>query len=131
MWVSGWSGIKNENNYVDIAKEKVIATYAVIGQNLPLQSNVLMYVTSSSFSSKSKISKFSWILDFVTDFGMVITPLCTWYFNNTCAGVLLYFTAKLFSFSSSIRRGSPGLAHGLSGDPRGLYAVTVMPTDLQ
>lgn len=91
-----------------------------MGQNLPLQSKVSKYAMSSEDNAKSKISKFCLILDLVTDFGMVITPRCTWYLKTTCAVVLPYFAASSFILGSSNKRGSPGLAQGLSGEPSGL-----------
>lgn len=50
---------------------------------------------------------------------------------STCAGVLLYFLLISTSLGSSSNFGSSGLAHGLSGDPSGLYAVITMSFDLQ
>ena len=43
---------------------------------------------------------------------------------QTCAGVLLYLEAMLTIWGSFNNEGSPGFAHGRSGEPRGLYAVT-------
>lgn len=95
-------------------------SYSVYGQIRPLQSNPLISSISSGVKLKSQISKFSLILDLVTDFGIVICPLCTWYFKTTCAAVFLYFCANCLIFGSSRSWGSPGFAHGLSGEPKGL-----------
>ena len=53
-------------------------TYQFRWQTRPLQSNESIVATSSADSSKSKIWAFSIIRDFVTDFGIVILPRCTW-----------------------------------------------------
>lgn len=50
---------------------------------------------------------------------------------SNCAGVLLYFFPSSINFLSSISFGSSGFAHGLSGDPNGLYAVIETPFSLQ
>lgn len=74
---------------------------------------------------------FSAILFLLTDFGIGTTPACSKYLNTICPGDLLYFAAMALILGSSVRTGSSGFAQGLSGDPKGLYAVTTMSLELQ
>ena len=57
-------------------------------------SNEFIAFISSSEISKSKISKFSFILYSFDDFGIGITPLCICHLNTICAMVFLYFSDK-------------------------------------
>ena len=106
-------------------------TYSLNQHVLPLLSKLFKYFMSSSLISKSKMLKFSPILAFLTDFGIVMMLRWTWYFKTICAGVFLYFCARDLNLSLSRSLGSVGFALDLSGAPRGLYAVTVMPFEVQ
>ena len=63
------------------------------------------------------------ILDGVTDFGATVIPLWICHLTQIWAGLLSYFFPISNNFGSSNKLGSPGFAHGLSGYPRGIYAV--------
>merc|ERR1712210_363547 len=91
----------------------------------------LHLLISSAESWKSKMLAFSSILEGVTDLGMTMIPLWTCHRMTTWAGDLECFLAMALIFGSSSNRGSPGLAQGLSGDPRGEKAVMVMSLSLQ
>lgn len=99
------------------------STYDDSGHNLrPLFIPSISF-TSSSVNWKSKMSILETILDFVTDFGMTMTPRLTWYFNRICAGDFLYLSEILTMMGSSVSCGSSFSAHGLVGLPRGEYPV--------
>lgn len=119
------------HNNIEIKSLKCFHTYSSNGQILPLQSKVSINSTSSSSSWKSQMPKFSLILDFVTDLGITMWPCWIWYLSTIWAAVLPYLSAICLILGSSKSRGSSGLAHGRSGDPRGLYAVIIIPFDLQ
>lgn len=104
-----------------------LATHISCGHILPLQSNVLIYSISSGANSKSKIAKFSANLCRFDDFGITAFPNWTFHLRRICAGVLLYLSAICLILASLRTSGSPGFCQGLEGDPRGLYAVIVMP----
>merc|ERR1719495_329694 len=101
--------------------------------SLPLApwSNDLSRSMSSDDSSKSRMSRFWSILAGVTLLGMTAMPRWTLNLRMTWAAVLPYFLATSWILGSSRRLGSPSLAHGLSGDPRGLKAVRKKPFSLQ
>lgn len=122
-FIKGWCGCSRPLKYqtsVHWYRVDNANTYAVIGQKRPLQSNESMYAISSGLISKSKMLKFSWILDFVTDLGIVTTPRWIWYLSKTWATLLPYFSASCLRLGSTSNWGSLGFAHGLSGEPRGL-----------
>lgn len=106
-------------------------THSTNQHTRPLQSKVSITAISSAANLKSNTLMFSSILFLVTDFGMGLTPDWSKYLNMTWAGDLLYLAAIDLTFGSSVRIGSSGLAHGLSGEPKGLYAVTTISLDLQ
>lgn len=58
---------------------------------------------------------------------MTMISLCIWYLIKIWAALLLYCLAMAKIFGSSKSDGSSGLAQGLSGDPKGLYAVKMIP----
>ena len=93
----------------------------------------IIYIQKTSrITNNSRLtSKFCLILSGLTLFGITTTPRSTWNRINTWAGDLLCFLPISTILGSSRREGSPGLAHGLSGDPRGLYAVKTMLRSLQ
>jgi hypothetical protein len=62
----------------------------------------------------------------LTLLGMTATPRSIWKRIRTWAGDLLYLRATAARRGSSSRDGSSGVAHGRSGEPSGLYAVTVI-----
>ena len=68
--------------------------------------------------------EFSTILDAVTLLGITVTPLSICHLIQIWALFLLYFLAISAIFGSLSKLGSLGFAHGLSGEPNGLYAVT-------
>ncbi|ENN82825.1 hypothetical protein YQE_00808, partial [Dendroctonus ponderosae] len=61
------------DRFVEV-KFQLLNTYSECWQTLPLQSNVSKTATSAAFSWKSQMSRFSAILDLVTDFGIGTTP---------------------------------------------------------
>ena len=88
-------------------------------------SNYMKHVyLDEKFRFKILTSAFCSILDRVTLFGTTETPLWICHFKHIWAGVLLYFFPISNNLGSFNKLGSSSLAHGLSGDPRGLYAVT-------
>ena len=99
--------------------------------NLPLHSKLLRWLISSSVKLKSKTLKFSCILENVTDFGIAWTPRWMHHRRTTWAAVFPYFFATSTNLGSSKSLGSSGLAKGRSGDPSGLYAVTIISLALQ
>ena len=56
----------------------------------------------------------------VTLLGRTTTPLSTWKRISTWAGLLPYLRPISTTLGSSNREGSPGLAQGRSGEPKGL-----------
>jgi hypothetical protein len=125
------SGPEKGNQLASLNWSSGFRTYSTCGQILPLQSNVSMYFISSAFNSKSKMLRFCNSLSLFEDLGMTLFPSCTLYRSKICAGDFPYLFPICLILGSLMTSGSPGFCHGLDGDPKGLYEVTVIPLSEQ
>ncbi|KAJ8921954.1 hypothetical protein NQ315_008588 [Exocentrus adspersus] len=81
--------------------------------------------TSSGVNSKSNISIFFSTLSLLLDLGIGIVPIWTRNRKITCALVFPYFSPMLTIWGlSKETTPSPGFAHGLAGEPRGLQVYS-------
>ena len=77
------------------------------------------------------MSMFCCNLSGLDDLGIVEWPSSIWYRSKICPGVFPYFSAIFLISSSLMTSGSPGSAHGLEGEPKGLYPTMEIWRSLQ